>query len=66
LPKPLCFQAENTGQDNSIEEVGDMGLLSAHIWHNTPFLDDFQYLSGRINHKAIALPEKVIFCDYLT
>jgi len=66
LPELLCFHAKNAGWDNFIEKVGDMGLLSAHIWHNTPLLDDFQYLSGRINHNAIALPEKVIFCDYLT
>jgi hypothetical protein len=49
-----------------LEKVGDMGLFSAHIWHNSPLLYNFYHLSGRNNSGLFILAEKVVFSDYLT
>jgi hypothetical protein len=41
LDKTLVFSGREGRADIFGGKVGDMGLFSAHIWHNTPFLYAF-------------------------
>jgi hypothetical protein len=43
-----------------------MGLFSAHIWHNTPFLYAFSPSEWEKKFDAFDRAKKVVFCDYVT